>query len=150
MKHFAKILCPFDFSEYAEDALQYAIKLAERDSVVCLINAVQLPYLIAPDGFAYYDMNADEIKKIAETALDKKVKDLATSNAIIKFEYILEFNEDPAKMILDHQLAKNYDLIVMGSHGRTGFGRLLMGSVAESVMRASACPVLIIKTNKLV
>jgi nucleotide-binding universal stress UspA family protein len=52
---------------------------------------------------------------------------------------------DPALEILDEAQESKVDLIVMGTHGRSGLGRLLMGSVAESVVRKAACPVLTVK-----
>jgi len=56
---------------------------------------------------------------------------------------------EPAKTIVDHAAAINADLIVMGTHGRTGLAHLLMGSVAEHVVRAAGCPVLTVRQHTL-
>ncbi|MBK8151892.1 MAG: universal stress protein [Saprospiraceae bacterium] len=55
MVNFKKILCPYDFSENADEALRYAVKLANPNTEICLLNIIQLPYLIDPYGFVYYD-----------------------------------------------------------------------------------------------
>jgi universal stress protein A len=145
MKHFKKILCPFDFSEHAEEALMYALKLSDEQTLISLVNIVQIPYSIDPYGFAYYDSKADELKKASEEALLKRVDELKAKYPNITVDYLFEVDIDPAALILQIQKEKNYELIVMGSHGRKGLQRLLMGSVAESIMRDATCPVLVIK-----
>lgn len=145
MKTFKKIICPYDFSEFADEALMYAIKLADKDTTITLLNVVQLPYVIDPNGFTYFEVDIDQFRKSAEEALKKKVNELKSKYKDKQMNYALEIANDPAEIILKAQKNSNFDLIVMGSHGRKGFGRLLMGSVAESVIREADCPVLIVK-----
>lgn len=145
MKTFIKIICPYDFSEFADEALMYAIKLADKDTTITLLNVVQLPYVIDPNGFTYFEVDIDQFRKSAEEALKKKVNELKSKYKDKQMNYALEIANDPAEIILKAQKNSNFDLIVMGSHGRKGFGRLLMGSVAESVIREANCPVLIVK-----
>jgi len=145
MKHFNKILCPFDFSEYANEALLYAIKLADNHTQITLLNVIQLPYLIDPNGFTFYDHKADDMKKQTSMELDKKLASLQLTYADRKFDFYIETDQDPANAILHLQQTQSFDLIVIGSHGRKGLERLLMGSIAESVLREATCPVLIIK-----
>ena len=147
MKHFNKILCPYDFSEYADEALKYAIKLADPDTLILLLNIIQLPYLIDPNGFTYYDHKAEALQLYADLNMNKKLADLKMSYPNYKFEYSIDIDNDPAVVILKTQKEKQIDLVVMGSHGRKGLDRLLMGSVAESVLREATCPVLIIKNK---
>ncbi len=61
------------------------------------------------------------------------------------FDYLIYAHNEPAEALLELQNENRYDLIVMGSHGRKGVKRILMGSVSEQVMRNSDCPVLILK-----
>jgi universal stress protein A len=145
MQPFKKILCPYDFSEHADEALNYAAKLADDYTLLTILNVVELPYLIDPNGFVYYDINREEIKEKSEAEIWKRVNELEKKypNLHAKFELIVDNN--PIDVILTTQQREQYELIVMGSHGRKGLGRLLMGSVAESVLREATCPVLIIK-----
>lgn len=148
MKHFNKILCPYDFSDFSEEALLYAIKLADSDTTIMLLNAIQLPYLIDPNGFSYYDLKADELQKSTTDAMANKIAALRAKYPGMKFDSVIEVENDAASIVLKVQKEGNYDLVVMGSHGRKGFGRLLMGSVAESVLREATCPVMIVKMNR--
>ncbi len=148
MKHFDKILCPYDFSPHSEEALRYAMKLADNTTGITLLNAIQLPYLIDPNGFSYYDFKADELKKSTEDSLAKKVAEVKSAYPDLNFDFKIEVDNDPAEIVLKVQKEGKYDLIVIGSHGRKGLGRILMGSVAEAILRDADCPVLIIKMIK--
>jgi universal stress protein A len=145
MKTFKNILCPYDFSEYAEEALLFAFKLADNETTITLANAIQVPYSIDPYGFTYFDSSAEDIKKASNEALVKKVAALKIKHPTLNIDFKSEVIYDPAEFILKIQKDGHYDLLVIGSHGRKGFSRLLMGSVAESVLREATCPVIIIK-----
>jgi universal stress protein A len=145
MKTFKKILCPYDFSEYADEALMYAYKLADTETTITLANAIQVPYSIDPYGFTYFDSSAEDIKSASNEALAKKIEALKAKYPSINVDYKSEVIYDPTEFILKTQIDGHYDLVVIGSHGRKGLSRLLMGSVAESVLREATCPVLIIK-----
>ncbi len=93
----------------------------------------------------YYENKAEELERNSNNALDTLMIDLKEWYPTVTFETVLLTNLDPAEAICKTQKENKHDLIVMGSHGRKGLDRLLMGSVAESVMRSSHCPVLIIK-----
>ena len=145
MKVFNKILVPDDFSEYAEEALSFATLLAGNHTLVTILNILELPYVHDPSGMIYYENKAEELERNSNNALDKLMVDLKEWYPTVTFETVLLTNLDPAEAICKTQKENEHDLIVMGSHGRKGLDRLLMGSVAESVMRSSHCPVLIIK-----
>jgi universal stress protein A len=148
MKQFNKILCPYDFSDYADEALAYAIKLSDAHTVISLLNIIQIPYLNDPYGFAYFDYKADELKSTTQKAMEDKVMVLRTKYPNTNIEYLIETDNDPSTKILEIQKNNDFDLVVIGSHGRKGLGRLLMGSIAESILREATCPVLIIKKHK--
>lgn len=147
MIHFNKILCPFDLSDHAEESIRYAIKLADLDTEIVLLNVIQLPYIIDPNGFTYYDLKVDELRKDFEKAMLEKEEALKSKFPNNKFSHTIEVGSNPADVVLNYQKSGNFDLIVIGSHGRKGLSRLLMGSVAESIMRDADCPVLIIKSK---
>lgn len=148
MKQFNKILCPYDFSEYADEALAYAIKLSDANTVISLLNIIQIPYLNDPYGFAYFDYKADELMSTTKKAMEEKITELRKNYPNTTLEYLIETDNDPSTKILEIQKNNQFDLVVIGSHGRKGLGRLLMGSIAESILREATCPVLIIKKQK--
>ncbi len=145
MIKFNKILCPYDFSEFADASLNLALKLAEDGTKITLMNIIQLPSIIDPYGVTYYDMKADELVASSKKALEDKCMEVGQGNPKVQLDCRLDKSLDPAEEILQVQKEEKYDLIIMGSHGRKGLSRLLMGSVTESVMREADCPVLIIK-----
>jgi nucleotide-binding universal stress UspA family protein len=77
--------------------------------------------------------------------LEQKLKAIRSLYPEYNIVYKIELDNDPAEFIVNTQKKDGFDLIVMGTHGRKGLGRLLMGSVAESVLRGATCPVLTIK-----
>jgi nucleotide-binding universal stress UspA family protein len=85
------------------------------------------------------------MKQQTSIELDKKLASLQLTYADKKFDFYIETDQDPANAILHLQQTQSFDLIVIGSHGRKGLERLLMGSIAESLLREATCPVLIIK-----
>lgn len=145
MKQFKKILCPYDFSEHAEEALLYALKLADTNTELTLLYVIQLPYSLDVYGFPYYDEKAKEYKEEVSKKLEAKIDELKAKYPNINSNFLLKEDLDPANQILEVQKDNNYEVVVMGSHGRKGLQRLLMGSVAELVMRDATCPVLVIK-----
>ncbi len=145
MIKFSKILCPVDFSESADNAIAYAVKMADEDTVVELLSIIETPYTTDPMGYANYYLNVDEIKAAMDVKMQEKIEALQEKYPKYHFNAAIDMGLDPAKSILDTISQHNCDLVVMGSHGRKGLSRILMGSVAESVMREAPCPVLVIK-----
>jgi nucleotide-binding universal stress UspA family protein len=138
-----KILVPIDFSYDTEAALDYASTLAaEAGAALYLIHvddlhALDVPLVIAgPYGLATEVWNRSAIRERLERILPP--------NAEVQCTH--QFLEGlPAEEIVKFAEREKVDLIVMASHGRSGLRRLLMGSVAEGVMRKARCPVLIVK-----
>jgi nucleotide-binding universal stress UspA family protein len=83
-------------------------------------------------------------KRLYREEMEKELKGIRVPDRKVQVERLLE-EGDPAAQILRVAQETNCDLIVMGSHGRTGLDRLLMGSVAEQVVRRASCPVLTVK-----
>ncbi len=137
-----KILCPVDFSEASREAMEIAADMARKlESSLTLLHVIQLPSIALPDG-AYYIPSTDVGPEIDETLAEwrkdvivRGVHVVHTQRAIgIPHDEILKFAEEGG-----------YGLIVLGTHGRTGLDHLLIGSVAEKVVRRAPCPVLTVR-----
>jgi nucleotide-binding universal stress UspA family protein len=136
-----RILYPTDFSSYSNQAYFHAISLAENQGASLTILYVYTRGQGTPDGPAP-----------DETALAywrNQLEQIRPTNARIPVHHVL-LEGDPAAEIVNYAAEAGMDLIVMGTHGRTGLERLLMGSVAEKVMREALCSVLVVKLPKRV
>lgn len=145
MPSIRNILCPIDFSETSSEALEYTIQLAKANSASVHLLTVMEPLVFnetIPDNYAKI---ADEMREAREHLLDKTAEELQVVAPHVKITTQLITQFDAADAILEVATENAIDLIVMGSHGRRGLSRVLMGSVAESVMREANCPVLILK-----
>lgn len=140
-----KILCPVDFSSQTDLVLGYTAELARNSgAAITLIYVQPLHYAY---GYGVYDMALnmmEETKAEALKMLDERKHQLEQDLEGVKIDTKIEMG-DAAEVILETEKALNPDLIVMGSHGRKGISRLLMGSVAEVVFRHATCPVLLVK-----
>jgi nucleotide-binding universal stress UspA family protein len=125
------ILHPTDFSERSGYAFQLACSLA-RDRGARLIVLHVMPVPLVEEKRGYREEMAGELNRIGVP--DPKVQ----------VERRLE-EGDPATQILRIAQETGCDLLVLGTHGRTGLSRLVMGSVAEQVVRGAHCPVLTVK-----
>jgi nucleotide-binding universal stress UspA family protein len=137
------ILFPTDFSHYNDAALEYASTLAaESKATLHIVHVHDVRDLSAVTGEAssLFAASWQEGKRVADNQLKKVVPTVAG----VPYErYCLV--GDPVTDILELAREKNVDLIVMASHGRSGLTRLIIGSIAEGVMRQAPCPVLIVK-----
>ena len=138
-----KIICPTDFSDPSYEGLKAAVELAEHfESELILLHVVTpMPTIIgidAPTGF-HIPAALSEMEKGADEMLDNvKVKKLPESIAAKKMVLIGK----PADKIAETAQKENADLIVMATHGESGWQRLISGSVTERVVRKTECPVL--------
>jgi nucleotide-binding universal stress UspA family protein len=140
------ILVPTDFSEGAEAALNYAVALAAKlDARVHLLNVVTLPMLGADAGFMVTPSMMDEVLGGNQKALDALV---AARTGLCEFGPAQIEVGDARGQIEEIARKVGADLIVMGTHGRRGFRRLLLGSVAEAIVRVSPCPVLLVRHDE--
>jgi nucleotide-binding universal stress UspA family protein len=145
----AKILVPIDFSELSKKALKAAEVFAR------LFNGTITPFhayipLTDLDGFHYLGSgvttqdNLVNVEKIIQNRLKEEAVDLVDSRLLTEGRIGIG---NPAHAIAE--VAKDYDLVVMSTHGRTGFTRLLLGSVAEKVLRLCHTPVLIVEDGSV-
>jgi nucleotide-binding universal stress UspA family protein len=137
-----KILFPTDFSHYNDRALRLASTLAaESGATLCIVHVDELRDLTAAMGEAGYLMaSALDDRQEVRDQLERVVPTVPT----VAYEHHY-LRGSPVIEILTFAEMEDIDLIVMASHGRTGFSRLLMGSIAEGVMRKAHCPVMIVK-----
>lgn len=137
------ILVPIDFSAHAERALDYACELASKvGATVRLVHAVAAP----PVGLqvALSEEILENLVTEHREALDKLVAARRGSVTASFGEATVEVG-DPRDTIVRTAEAVKADLIVMGTHGRRGLSRVVMGSVAEDVIRHAPCPVLVVR-----
>lgn len=136
------ILVPTDFSKAADHALEYAAVLAQPlDATVHLLHVIGAPVLGVPElGTAYMATMMERLTGTAQAELDAR---LAAYRGRIELGPPHIETGDARDMIDRVAERISADLIVMGSHGRRGLSRMLLGSVAEAVVRSSPCPVLV-------
>jgi glycine betaine transporter len=139
------ILVPTDLSEGAEQALDYACELARKlDAQVHLVNVVAIPALGVPElGIAMTSAIIDQLVTENQTALDAVAKTKCTA----RLGQVLIKAGDPRDAINQTARELGVDLIVMGTHGRRGISRALLGSVAETVVRSAPCAVLTVRLH---
>ncbi len=131
------IVFPTDFSTASDAALEHAATLAKSMGATLLIVHVEEPPLAYGGGELYYGIPEPDSERILKMLEDVKPKDPA-----VPFTHRLSMG-DPAGEIVRIATDEGAELIVLGTHGRTGVTRLLMGSVAEVVVRRAPCPVLV-------
>lgn len=141
-----RILVPTDFSATSDIAVEYAIDAACRHGAsVHVLHALEdRPFpTVYPDSFAV-DFSAlrREATKQAEDHLAAVAQRFASANVKVTNQVVVGH---PVQVITRAARDRGADLIVMGTHGRTGFAHLMLGSVAERVLRTAPCPVLTVR-----
>lgn len=134
------ILHPTDFSLPSSYAFALARALA-RDYQARLV----ILHVIAPPTAIYAEPEVLPQLEDRKPELEQKLDQMkATTDPSVRVEHLLK-EGDPAAEILEAAQEVKADIIVMGTHGRTGLARLLMGSVAEHVLRKASCPVMTVR-----
>ena len=141
---YEKILVPLDGSELAERAVRHAEEIARGTGAeVLLLQAVHIPMPIVPEAVLIAGGKAvEEAAREATVSLEKVA--VALRVAGFRVRTIVE-ERPPADAILHIAEREEVDAIVMSTHGRSGLSRLVMGSVAESVLHATRRPLLLVK-----
>lgn len=139
------ILCPVDFSDASRKAVQYAREFAAgMGASIHILNVVE-PRPMAVDITLNYVPLEEDLEKAADEDLQVILEDL--HKAGFKAECSVAFG-NPSDVILEKAAELDVNLLIMGSHGKKGLSRLIMGSVAETVVRKANCPVLIVKAEE--
>jgi nucleotide-binding universal stress UspA family protein len=132
-----KILYPTDFSSYSNQAYFHAISLAEKHNA-----SLTVLFVYNPDNTTTPGSQGDE--EADRRYWQGKLEQIRPVDTRIPVTHVL-LQGDPASEIVRYGRDAGIDLIVMGTHGRTGVERLLLGSVAERVLRDASCSVLVVK-----
>lgn len=139
---FKRILCPIDFDENSMAALDCAAQLAQQHNAMLYI----LHVVRAPSAPSEVPVEPP----VAEWETDARVRVYEAArqhlNGCADFTMVLKTG-DPFAAIMEAERELKPDSVVMATHGRTGAGHLLIGSVAEHVVRESSCPVLTVRPH---
>jgi len=145
MLSFKTLLVPTDFSDHSLRALPYAVSLAERFGAKLKVVYVNEPSLQVSDvaWVAVDDRSSNQNhverarRQLERIILDQVPRDVPADAEIL--------SGDPVETVVEYARENGVDLIVMATHGRGGISHVLMGSVAEHIVRKAPCPVLTLK-----
>jgi nucleotide-binding universal stress UspA family protein len=144
MKQIKRIVVGTDFSETAERAVDAAVDLAAQvGAVVWLVHAYELPMYSFPDGVVV--ASTDAAQRITTAALERLEAGVERRKERgVSIQSVLRMGTvwDELNGVATEQ---NAEVIVVGTHGRRGFSRVMMGSVAERMVRTAVCPLLVIR-----
>ena len=144
------ILVPTDFTEYSDKALTEAIRVAAQyDAKIYLLHVIDSqPYQAGAEDLSEYVIKETEARELSElkearAMIEKQINHLGKEKNV---DIISDIKTgSPADVILDEQRAKAIDLIVIGSHGKKGFLRGLVGSITYSVVKNAPCSVMVVR-----
>ena len=146
MTRITRILVPTDFSPTADAALDYAFGLAERfGASLQLLHVLDDPFVFEGMSAEAYIAEAPVLRSaMLADAREKLAHRAGPRQARVHTDTEVLFGHG-ARTIAEYAAERDVDLIVMGTHGRTGFAHLLLGSVAERLVRTAPCPVLTVR-----
>lgn len=141
----SKILVPIDLSEVSIKAADFAFQMANQlNAKLSFISVMENSMLVAnPDAGEFPDEKRLKVK----ADFIALIKDLENKHPKLLVEKVFITEGSTVRKIIEKAEKWQADIIVMGSHGRTGISHFLMGSIAEAVMRHGEIPVLIVKRN---
>jgi nucleotide-binding universal stress UspA family protein len=153
-----KIVVPFDFSSFSARAVETACKIASRNDQVTVLHVINPAQRYGFDDNGGYELgggmsiamsNIEGAKEIDEANQHHALQAMQALFGDSKYAGIHFATEvdDPKHGIVEFALRNDCELIVIPSHGRTGIKRLLIGSVAEQVLRSAQCPVLVLRAS---
>jgi nucleotide-binding universal stress UspA family protein len=142
-----RILVPVDFSECSQEGLQYAIGFANQFGArVMLLHATYLGYIYSTEGTALYDVRG--LQKAARENAERQMRKLVRAAKFGRVKYEIAFTEgSPVLDICAFAKEHNVDVMITSTHGLTGFQHVLIGSIAEKVVRHAPCSVLVVPSH---
>lgn len=139
-----KICCAVDLSERSHDALLAAADLARDKGALLTVTAVhEATPRVGTDLLAPSEAGAQYARELEEVLVAWGEEAAARSGGAVQTRVLV--GADAAEEIVRFARENGFDLLVIGTHGRTGLRRLVLGSVAERVVREAACPVLVVR-----
>jgi len=140
------ILVPTDFSRESKKALQYAIPFARQfNAGIILLNVLQSHYVAGEFGVVDFPTLETELKRSSQKQLTVLATKAARNQVPVK---LVVRTGSPVAEIINVAGELNTDLIVLATHGHTGLKHVLLGSVAENVVRRAPCPVLVVRERE--
>ncbi|MDA0661093.1 MAG: universal stress protein [Planctomycetota bacterium] len=143
-----RILLPLDFSEYASDATHYACSMADAfRAELHLLHVLEIRHSLTPvfGGGLSLTTVSKESRLAAEQALRSNIDPDWVPPADVKYATA---DGPPFVEIIKYAQENDIDMIVMSTHGRSGVAHMLLGSVAENVIRSAPCPVLTVQSKR--
>ncbi len=150
MPDYRTILVPYDFSEHSKKALETALDLGRRfDADVHLLHVVTPPIVAYPTMGTTAAPPSNLLMEVREAA-ERSLNDVAAAieNPPGKVKAHISAGGATAETIRETAEQLGVDLIVMGTHGRTGMARVFLGSVAERTLRLAPCPILMVSAEE--
>jgi nucleotide-binding universal stress UspA family protein len=144
-----RILAPTDFSELSKQGLTSALELTEAFGAKLLLLHVVEPPPYPVEGIVPSHLGAtwlDDLERQASQDLAQMLSETHASKVEVTRRVVVGI---PYRKIVEVAEEENSDLIVMTTHGRTGFSHLVMGSVTEKIVRTAPCPVLTIRPTSV-
>lgn len=139
-----KILCPVDFSDGSRISIETAVKMAnESNAELVIVNVLATPVYYMVEPIAFPSTFVTDLTAAAETGLARAKEDAMRLGATRVSTQVL--HGDAAHEIIELAKRDAFDLVVIGTHGRTGLKHMLLGSVAEKVVRHASIPVLVVR-----
>jgi nucleotide-binding universal stress UspA family protein len=144
------ILVATDFGEAADNALVYGRELAQRfDATLHVLHVAENVYISAFGAETYASFAPDLQRELEEAAHKRLAEAIIDSDGSgPRTLPVVMTSSSPAFAIIDYAREHGIDLIIMGTHGRGALGHVLMGNVAERVVRLAPCPVLTIRQRE--
>ncbi len=140
-----KILCPIDHSDCSKEALKYAVSFAMKDEAkLLLLHIIDIrSFNEGLDAMSTQIPNEETLEQLRVKLLDcipEEIRDDMDVEALV-------IQGIPFAEIIGTAKEKEIDMIVIGSHGRTGISHMMLGSVSEKVVRKAPCPVLTVRKS---
>ena len=149
MPKLKKILVPVDYSDGSRVAMEYALFLAERfDAEIEVLHVAEIP--LGEEEHTVVKPDTGKEQLLSELIMQQAVKEATEFLAPFIRDATIPIEKSvlkgrPGKVIVEAAADRGADLIVMGTHGRSGFDRLIMGSVTDRVLRSAPCPVVVVR-----
>jgi universal stress protein A len=141
-REFKTILCPTDFSEESFRAIEYGLRFAKAaDGTLLLAHVIHVPSgeLSQPDGHVLtFEQAKQRTLTLLEELRQKRLQNYP------KCELLVDIG-DPHDVLIGIAAQRKVDLIIIATHGRSGFEHLVMGSVAEKIIRHAPCPLFVVR-----
>jgi nucleotide-binding universal stress UspA family protein len=148
---YKRILVPIDGSETSEMAVKEAVKIAKDFNAKLRIVHVSDEFIGYIEGLSFdLDQYVDSMRKHGQSILDK-MKNLIVKSGIQPEIQLIEITDTPASIpekIIEEANTWNAQLLVVGTHGRSGFSRMILGSVADALIRLTHVPILLVHSEE--